>query len=100
MYIEKILAKDGLSISDKFNSLTAEQQLQLLNEIQVQRDSFKESKIVAETRIKSLQETKDKVLEKLKEYELNSIEEAENKVAELNDEIISALNDFAEAQNT
>ncbi|MBQ2639219.1 MAG: hypothetical protein IJF92_00430 [Bacilli bacterium] len=100
MYIEKMLVNDGVSVEDKFNSLTSEQQIELLNEIQTQRDSFKESKIVAETKIKSLNDAKEKILQELKDkYKLDSIEEAEKKIAELNSEIISALNNFAEAQS-
>ena len=100
MYIEKMLVNDGVSVEDKFNSLTSEQQIELLNEIQTQRDSFKEIKIVAETKIKSLNDAKEKILQELKDkYKLDSIEEAEKKIAELNSEIISALNNFAEAQS-
>lgn len=99
MILQNIIAKDEKTIEEKFNSLTSEQQIELLNEIQAQRDSFKESKIVAETQIKSLQESKDKILETLKkDYNLESIEEAEKKISELNGEIISALTDFAETQ--
>ncbi len=99
MILQNIIAKDGKTIEEKFNSLTSEQQIELLNEIQAQRDSFKESKIVAETQIKSLQESKDKILETLKkDYNIESIEDAEKKISELNGEIISALTDFAETQ--
>ena len=99
MILQNIIAKDDKSIEEKFNSLTSEQQIELLNEIQAQRDSFKESKIVAETQIKSLQESKDKILETLKkDYNIESIEDAEKKISELNGEIISALTDFAETQ--
>lgn len=99
MILQNIIAKDDKTIEEKFNSLTSEQQIELLNEIQAQRDSFKESKIVAETQIKSLQESKDKILETLKkDYNIESIEDAEKKISELNGEIISALTDFAETQ--
>lgn len=99
MYIEKIIVNDGVSIDDKFNSLTTEQQIELLNEIENKTNEFKEKKIVAETKIKSLQENKEKILEELKtKYKIESIEEAEKKLAELNGEIISALTEFAEAQ--
>lgn len=99
MILQNIIAKDEKTIEEKFNSLTSEQQIELLNEIQAQRDSFKESKIVAETQIKSLQESKDKILETLKkDYNIESIEDAEKKISELNGEIISALTDFAETQ--
>lgn len=100
MILEKILVKDNISIEDKFNSLTTDQQIELLNEIETQRNSFKESKIVAETKIKSLNESKEKVLKELKDtYKLDSIDDAEKKIAELNGEIISALTDFVEAQD-
>lgn len=100
MILEKILVKDDVSIEDKFNSLTTDQQIELLNEIETQRNSFKESKIVAETKIKSLNESKEKVLKELKDtYKLDSIDDAEKKIAELNGEIISALTDFVEAQD-
>ncbi len=100
MILEKILVKDNVSIEDKFNSLTTDQQIELLNEIETQRNSFKESKIVAETKIKSLNESKEKVLKELKDtYKLDSIDDAEKKIAELNGEIISALTDFVEAQD-
>ena len=99
MILEKMLAKDDISIKDKFDTLTTEQQIELLNEIETQRNSFKESIIVAETKIKSLQENKENILKELKDkYKLNSIDEAEKKIAELNGEIISALTDFVEAQ--
>lgn len=100
MYIEKILANDGGSIDDKFNTLTSEEQIALMNEIQERRDKYNENKIVAETKIKSLQEDKEKILSNLKEkYKLESIEDAEKRIAELNGEIISALTEFAEAQS-
>lgn len=99
MILQSIIAKDDKTIEEKFNNLSAEQQIELLNEIQSQRDSFKESKIVAETQIKSLQDSRDKILETLKkDYNLDSIEAAEKKIAELNDEIVSALTEFAESQ--
>ncbi len=99
MILQNIIAKDDKTIEEKFNNLSAEQQIELLNEIQSQRDSFKESKIVAETQIKSLQDSRDKILETLKkDYNLDSIEAAEKKIAELNDEIVSALTEFAESQ--
>lgn len=99
MILEKMLVKDDISIKDKFDTLTTEQQIELLNEIETQRNSFKESIIVAETKIKSLQENKENILKELKDkYELNSIEEAEAKIAELNGEIVQALTEFVEAQ--
>lgn len=99
MILEKILVNDGTSMDDKFNTLTTEQQIELLNEIETKTNEFKEKKLVAETKIKSLQEGKEKILEELKtKYELNSIEEAEAKIAELNGEIVQALTEFVEAQ--
>lgn len=99
MILQSIIAKDDKTIEEKFNNLTSEQQIELLNEIQAQRDSFKESKIVAETQIKSLQDSKNKILETLKkDYNLDSIEAAEKKIAELNGEIVSALTEFSESQ--
>ncbi len=101
MLLDTLLLKDGTSIEDKFKRLTSEQHIELLNEINQKRDSLKESKIVAETKIKTLEENKTKLLNDLKEkYGINNIEEAETKIAELNDEIISALNNFAEECST
>ena len=99
MILEKILVNDGTSMDDKFNTLTTEQQIELLNEIETKTNEFKEKKLVAETKIKSLQENKENILKELKDkYELNSIEEAEAKIAELNGEIVQALTEFVEAQ--
>ena len=109
MILEKILVNDGTSMDDKFNTLTTEQQIELLNEIETKTNEFKEKKLVAETKIKSLQEGKEKILEELKtkygdnsrgkeDNMYNSIEEAEAKIAELNGEIVQALTEFVEAQ--
>ena len=97
MYLERIVAQDGKTVEDKFNELSNEQQISLMDEIKNQKDLLSKSKIVAETNLTSLKEKKEDILKELKDsYGLNSIEEAENKVNEINDEIISALKEFAE----
>lgn len=99
MYIEKIINgnKSKADIKYEFDSLTNEQVMVLLNEIKTQKDSLKESVIVNETKIKTLEERQNEILKELKEkYQINSLEEANVKMSELNDEIISALSKFSE----
>lgn len=97
MYLEKLIFRDGRTVEEKFNELDSNQQMALMEEIKKQKDMLKESKIVAETEMKSLEDKKNEILNELKEkYNLESIEDAQKKVDELNKEIVQSLTEFAE----
>lgn len=100
MYLELVTKKSDRTVKERYEELSDEQKLVLVEEAKKLKEDLKEKLIVTQTKQKSLLEEKEK-LEKtlLEEYNIKSEEDIVNKIAELNGEIISALTEYSNALN-
>lgn len=98
MYLALVTNNSDKTVKERYEALSDEQKLALVEEVKKYKEELKEQLIVTQTKQKSLEEEKEKLeATLLNEFGVKTEEEITDKIAKLNDEIVLALEEFSKA---